>query len=135
MPIDIAQLNEIIGKIRKEEKEKIKELYSEYIAETMDDDELENEAGGKNMNKETNDNNNSTYLQSTKAYRTKACLLGVLLAFTFVIREFFIYNIQLGFAEYNGVDRHSFIDWLAVYRNYDGMFFLGLLISSYRMNG
>jgi hypothetical protein len=82
----------------------------------------------KNMNKETNDNNNSTYLQSTKAYRTKACLLGVLLAFTFVIREFFIYNIQLGFAEYNGVDRHSFIDWLAVYRNYDGMFFLGLLI-------
>lgn len=47
MPIDIAQLNEIIGKIRKEEKEKIKELYSEYIAETMDDDELENEAGGK----------------------------------------------------------------------------------------
>ena len=80
------------------------------------------------MNKETNDNNNSTYLQSTKAYRTKACLLGVLLAFTFVIREFFIYNIQLGFAEYNGVDRHSFIDWLAVYRNYDGMFFLGLLI-------
>ena len=80
------------------------------------------------MNKETNDNNNSTYLQSTKAYRTKAYLLGVLLAFTFVIREFFIYNIQLGFAEYNGVDRHSFIDWLAVYRNYDGMFFLGLLI-------
>lgn len=47
MPIDIAQLNEIIGKIRKEEQEKIKELYSEYIAETMDDDELENEAGGK----------------------------------------------------------------------------------------
>ena len=47
MPIDIAQLNEIIGKIRKEEKEKIKELYSENIAETMDDDELENEAGGK----------------------------------------------------------------------------------------
>ena len=47
MPIDIAQLNEIIGKIRKEEKEKIKELCSEYIAETMDDDELENEAGGK----------------------------------------------------------------------------------------
>ena len=43
MPIDIAQLNEIIGKIRKEDKE----LYSEYIAETMDDDELENEAGGK----------------------------------------------------------------------------------------